>query len=79
MSKQRTASRRKSATQKGDPSGEGQSKAAIKTIRDIDGIDETLALKETYTDGPDDPAAGVRIMNPNRNTDKPDIDKPAYS
>ena len=79
MSKEGTASQKKSSTQKGGPSGEGQSKAAVKTIPDIDGLDETLALKETYTDGPDDPAAGVRVINPNRNTDKPDIDKPAYS
>lgn len=79
MSKSRATSATRSSARKGDPSGEGQSKAAIKTIRDIDVIDETETLKEAYTEGPDDPAANVRIMNPNRNTDKPDIDKPAYS
>lgn len=77
MSKPRTGPQKKVSIQKGAPWGEGQSKAAVKTIPDIDGLDETLALKETYSDGPDDPAAGVRVMHPNRNPDKPDIDKPA--
>ncbi len=37
-------------------------------------------VSEKYMDGPDDPGANVRVMNPNRNpNDKPDIDKPAYS
>lgn len=36
-------------------------------------------LREKYADGPDEPAANVRVMHPNRNADgKPDIDKPAY-
>jgi len=35
-------------------------------------------LENTYMDG-DEPAENLRMMNPNRNTDKPDIDKPAYS
>jgi len=38
------------------------------------------AVREKYTDGPDEPGENVRVMNPNRNpNDKPDIDKPAYS
>ncbi len=36
------------------------------------------ALEDTYMDG-DEPAENLRMMNPNRNTDKPDIDKPAYN
>lgn len=37
-------------------------------------------LADKYTDGPDEPGANVRMMNPNRNpNDKPDLDKPAYS
>ena len=35
-------------------------------------------LEDTYMDG-DEPAENLRMANPNRNTDKPDIDKPAYN
>lgn len=37
-------------------------------------------LEEEYTEGEDEqPASNVAQNNPNRNLDKPDIDKPAYS
>ncbi|MBD2701939.1 hypothetical protein IC229_14920 [Spirosoma sp. BT702] len=36
------------------------------------------ALEEEYMDG-DELSANVRMTHPNRNPDKPDIDKPAYS
>jgi hypothetical protein len=35
-------------------------------------------LEDEYMDG-DEPAANVRMTHPNRNTNKPDIDKPSYS
>ena len=35
-------------------------------------------LEDTYMNG-DEPAENLRMMDPNRNTDKPDIDKPAYN
>lgn len=37
----------------------------------------TDAVEDKYMNG-DEPADNVRQMHPNRNTDKPDIDKPAY-
>lgn len=38
-------------------------------------------LEEKYLDGSeaDEPAENIPQNNPNRNLDKPDIDKPAYS
>lgn len=35
-------------------------------------------LEDNYMDG-DEVAGNVRMMHPNRNEDKPDLDKPAYS
>jgi hypothetical protein len=79
MSKKRAATKKKAPHSKGNPSGVGQSKAGIKTIKDLDGLEELQQLKETYTDGPDEPASNVRVSNPNRNTNKPSIDKPPDS
>ena len=73
------SSKQMASSQKGKPSGEGKSKAATKTITDADNSDQQEEIREKYTEGPDEPAANVRVTNPNRNTDKPDIDKPAYS
>jgi|APFEC2959095171_1045051.scaffolds.fasta_scaffold00011_157 hypothetical protein len=64
---------------KGRPSGEGQSKAEVKTIPHIEDMEAHDAIAEKYTNGPDDPAPNVKMSKPNRNTDKPDIDKPSYS
>ncbi len=36
------------------------------------------ALEEEYMNG-DEPAEHIGQRHPNRNTDKPDLDKPAYS
>ena len=64
---------------KGKPSGTGQSKAGLKTIPRLDNLEEHDQIADKYTDGPDEPAANVRVSNPNRSTDKPEIDTPPYS
>ena len=64
---------------KGIPAGEGLSKASVKTIPDLEALDETLALGQEYTDGPDDPGANAPLRHPNRNLDKPDNDHQPYA
>ncbi|MCU0355042.1 MAG: hypothetical protein MUD08_15080 [Cytophagales bacterium] len=64
---------------KGKPSGEGRSKAGSKPVLDLEIPELHEEIRENYTDGPDQPAANVRVMNPNRNTDKPDIDNNKYN
>jgi hypothetical protein len=36
-------------------------------------------VREKFMDGPDEPGDNVQVRHPNRNTDKPSIDKPPYS
>lgn len=63
---------------KGNPSDSGQDKAQIKDAKDQDQMKREEEIRQKYTEGADEPAQNVRTKNPNRNTDKPDIDKPAY-
>lgn len=62
----------------GKPSDLGHSKAEVKTV-DEEEFEQQETLKEKYAkeDGNPDPDK-VYITNRNRNTNKPDIDKPAY-
>jgi hypothetical protein len=64
---------------KGIPAGEGLSKASVKTIPDLDALDDTLDLGQEYTDGPDEPGANAPLRHPNRNLDKPDNDHQPYA
>lgn len=63
---------------KGKPTNAEHFKAEIKEL-DSDKLKENEEIRKKYTDkdGKPDPDA-VNITNQNRNTDKPDIDKPAY-
>jgi hypothetical protein len=72
----KSTSKIKTTQEKGEPSSGGQSKAQIKDAKNVDGKEE---IEDKYTDGPDDPSANVRVMNPNRNTDKTDSPGPSYS
>jgi len=70
----------------GKPSGRGQSKAGVKPVDPSQTRDEHEELAEKYTSGPDDIApdieengTDVRTNNPNRNLDKPDINKGSYN
>jgi hypothetical protein len=71
-------SKQQSNESKGNPSGDGQTQGdPNSTPVNQDELTERLA--EDYTnDGMDDVPAHL-INNPNRNLDKPDIDKPPYS
>jgi hypothetical protein len=63
---------------KGKPSGQGKDKAATKEV-DPKKLKREEEMRKKYTDkeGNPDPDK-VNVKHPNRNTDKPDIDKPAY-
>jgi hypothetical protein len=64
----------------GEPTGAGQTRAGYKPV-DENGEDEFHEMLRTkYTDGEDEPTIDVRRgSHPNRNTNKPSIDKPPYS
>jgi len=64
---------------KGKPSGDGQPKAGLKPVNNLDNLDARDEIADKYTDGPDQPAANVPVSHPNRNTNKNDPDRPAYS
>lgn len=71
---------KESATEanKGKPTNTEHSKAETKEL-DSKKLKENEAIRSKYTDkeGEPDPDA-VNVSNKNRNTNKPDIDKPAY-
>jgi hypothetical protein len=63
---------------KGGPAGSGQTKGDPNSTP-INQDELTKRLEDEYTnDGLDDIPAHL-INNPNRNLDKPDLDKPPYS
>jgi hypothetical protein len=74
----RENSNRPSVPGKGNPSDVGKSKAQIKNVQNLDNLDEHEEIKDKYTSGLDSVPGDVIVNNPNRNTDKPDIDKPSY-
>jgi hypothetical protein len=63
---------------KGAPSGRGVT-VGLREPLDLDNLEEHNRLSDKYTDGPDEISANVPVSHPNRNTNKPDIDKPPYS
>jgi hypothetical protein len=64
----------------GQPSDPGQPKAGVKPVADLGEEDLHERLRAEYTDGEDEPTIDVRRgSHPNRNTNKPSIDKPPYS
>lgn len=63
---------------KGNPSDPGQSKAQVKNVHNLDNLDEHEDLKNKYNSGEDNIPGKVLTNNPNRSTDKPDINKPSY-
>ncbi|WP_187263468.1 hypothetical protein [Pontibacter beigongshangensis] len=63
----------------GNPSGTGQSKAGVKPVDPNQTRSEHDELEDKYTDGPDEPGQNVKTNNPNRNLNKPDIDKGKYN
>jgi len=63
---------------KGSPTQSASSKAGIKRV-DIDDLEREQELEDKYEKGPDEAANNVLRNQSNRNTEKPDIDKPSYS
>ncbi|MBF9253054.1 hypothetical protein I2I11_07105 [Pontibacter sp. 172403-2] len=68
-----------SSENEGNPSGRGQSKAGVKTVDPSQTGAEHEELKKKYTDGPDKPSANVKVEDPNRNLDKPELDNGKYN
>ncbi|MFD2246776.1 hypothetical protein [Pontibacter ruber] len=67
-----------SSENKGSPSASSQSKAGTKPVDPNQTRAEHDELEDKYTNGPDEPAEGIRTNNPNRNLNKPDIDRGKY-
>lgn len=64
---------------KGRPSDTGTDKAGLKDVG-VERLDVNDEMAEKYTEGSDElPADNIFSRHPNRNLNKPDIDKPAYS
>jgi hypothetical protein len=69
-----------SSENKGKPSGAGQDKAAGgKPVDPNQTRAEHVDLKKKYTEGADKVAENVKTNNPNRNTDKTEIDNNKYN
>lgn len=65
---------------KGKPSG-GVSDP-VTGLRDVrvENLEHEQEIADKYTEGPEqEPASNVPLKHPNRNLDKPDIDKPPYT
>ena len=62
----------------GDPAGKGVGGMKDANIENFD--DQYNELEARYTDDVDEPTIDTRLgSHPNRNTNKPNIDKPRYS
>ncbi|KAA9340046.1 hypothetical protein [Adhaeribacter soli] len=62
----------------GDPAGKGIGGMKDANIENFD--DQYNELEARYTDDVDEPTIDTRLgSHPNRNTNKPNIDKPRYS
>jgi hypothetical protein len=62
---------------KGKPSGSG-----VENLKDVgvESLDQEQEMVEKYTEGQEEtPAENLYTRHKNRNLNKPDIDKPAYS
>lgn len=67
-----------SNSKQGNPSDSGKDKATIKEGKTADELKNEEEIIERHTNDREVPPHLQRGGNPNRNTDKPDIDKPAY-
>ena len=68
-----------SSNRKANPSDTGKDKAAFKEVNPSKGLKKEEKITKKYTDEDGEiPSHLKKGANPNRNTDKPDIDKPAY-
>jgi hypothetical protein len=63
---------------KGKPSGPGHYKAQLKDVN-VEHLNQEQEIEDRYLNEADEPGENIPQRHPNRNLDKPDIDKPAYS
>ncbi|MDF9800609.1 hypothetical protein OKW21_005872 [Catalinimonas alkaloidigena] len=64
---------------KGKPGGTIQDKSETKTVKNKEELEREEELRKEYTDEQNNPdPEGAPVKNPNRNTDKTDIDKGRY-
>ncbi len=69
-----------SSENKGNPSGKGQDKASgAKPVDPNQTRAEHEKLSKKYTKGADTPAENVKMSDPNRNTDKTELDNNKYN
>ncbi|AKQ47104.1 hypothetical protein TH63_17995 [Rufibacter radiotolerans] len=66
-----------SKSQKGGPANRGDDKAGAKTTGGPEAIDRAEELVAKHLDDQERPVPEART-HPNRNTNKPNIDKPGY-
>ncbi|MFB9863059.1 hypothetical protein [Rufibacter immobilis] len=66
-----------SKSQKGDPTDHGTSKAGMKTTGGPEEIDRAEEIVAKHLDDQERPVPEA-ITHPNRNTNKPSINKPGY-
>ncbi|TXK51325.1 hypothetical protein FVR03_03700 [Pontibacter qinzhouensis] len=63
----------------GKPGGTGQTKAGVKPVDSDAASSQHDELEDKYTNDIDEPGQNVKTNNPNRNLNKPDIDKGKYN
>ncbi len=78
MADQTNTSNQSSSENKGNPAGAGQS-AGDPTSENPEINQQTKRLADEYTEDGLDEVPPHLTNNPNRNYDKPDLDKPPYS
>ncbi|OWP64274.1 hypothetical protein CDA63_04335 [Hymenobacter amundsenii] len=71
-------SNQQSKENSGDPAGTGQRKSDPNS-KPLANDDDQQKLADEYTEDGLDKIPPHLVNNPNRNYDKPDLDKPAYS
>jgi hypothetical protein len=75
----RSNSNKQSKSHTGNPSGNGIG-GGLKDAHTADATGNLDELESRYTDNVDEPTIDTRLgSHPNRNTNKPHIDKPRYS
>ncbi|MFN6944561.1 MAG: hypothetical protein ACK4ND_06405 [Cytophagaceae bacterium] len=79
MSRKIAPTKKVAGPAKGSPQRSESDKSEVKEVYQVENLDEHFERSEKYTDGDGHPAENMRVNNPNRNYDKPDIDKPSYN
>ncbi|WMJ71623.1 hypothetical protein RCC89_00330 [Cytophagaceae bacterium ABcell3] len=72
--------KKEKAPKKGSPLHSEKNKAGgDREVNDLEHLDEHFDASEEFTnEGPDEIGNNVKVNNPNRGHDKPDLNKPSY-